>query len=112
MKKYMTYILLVSLVISICGCYTVKIVSIPDQNITLAPETEPLPYKKTYKVWYALWGLVPITDNTINKILADTKLQKVRVTTKQNIVDILITMILGNFSITTWTVEVEGSTTK
>ena len=71
-----------------------------------------MPFKTQYKVWYALWGLVPISDNTTNKILKETKLKKVRVTTKMSFTDYLISAVLNMFiptTIATWTVEVEGA---
>ncbi len=94
------------------SCYTVRVLSDADRPITLASQTESLPFKTQYRVWYALWGLVPISDNTTNKILKETKLRKVRVTTKMSFVDYLISAVLNMIiptTIATWTVEVEGA---
>lgn len=108
-KKIVSLITVVSL-IGLTGCYSVKVLSDRDTPITLASRTDTLPYKESYKVWYVLWGLIPISDNTTNKILATTKLKKVRITTKMDADDWLVSLILGGFlTICTWTVEVEGA---
>ncbi len=111
MKKLITMICIIS-ILFLTSCYTVRVLSDVDRPITLASQTESLPFKTQYRVWYVLWGLVPISDNTINKILRETKVQKVRVTTKRTIVDYLITAVLNVViptTIATWTVEIEGA---
>ncbi|MEN3013813.1 MAG: hypothetical protein ABDH23_04265 [Endomicrobiia bacterium] len=110
--RNLTIILCIVALLFTTSCYTVKILSDTDRPITLASRTENLPYKETYRVWYALWGLVPISDNTTNKILQQTKIKKVRITTKMTLVDWLISSALNLFiptTIATWTVEVEGA---
>jgi hypothetical protein len=111
MKKLITLICIISLLF-LTSCYTIRVLSDADRPITLASQTESLPFKTQYRVWYVLWGLVPINDNTTNKILRETKLRKVRVTTKRTFVDYLISAVLNIFiptTITTWTVEIEGA---
>jgi len=108
MKKLITLICII-LLLFLTSCYTVRVLSDADRPITLASQTESLPFKTQYRVWYALWGLVPINDNTINKVLRETKVNKVRVTTKMTVVDWLISAVLSYFTIATWTVEVEGA---
>lgn len=111
MKKFTTLICILSLFL-MNSCYTVRVVSDVDRPITLASKTETLPYKETYRVWYILWGLVPISDNTTNKILRETKINKIRVTIKMSFVDYLISALLNAIiptTIATWTVEIEGA---
>jgi len=111
MKKLITLICIISLLF-LTSCYTIRVLSDADRPITLASQTESLPFKTRYRVWYVLWGLVPINDNTINKVLRETKVNKVRVTTKMTVVDWLISTVLNIFiptTIATWTVEIEGA---
>lgn len=111
MKKLITLLCIMSLLF-LTSCYTVRVLSDVDREIVLASKTESLPYKETYRVWYALWGLVPINDNTTNKILKETKVKRVRITTKMSIVDYLISLVLNSLiptSIVTWTIEIEGA---
>lgn len=111
MKKLIGLICILSL-LSLTSCYTVRILSDADREITLASRAESLPYKESYRVWYAIWGLVPISDNTTNKILKESKIKKVRITTKMTFIDYLITLALNALiptTIATWTVEVEGA---
>ena len=109
MKKIMTISIMFCLIF-FSGCYSVRILSDRNSNIILASKTEHLPYKEKYKVWYILWGLVPISDNTTSKLFNNSNLKKVRINTKLGIDDILISLVLGSFtSIASWTVEVEGA---
>jgi len=111
MNKLITILCIISLLF-LTSCYTVRVLSDVDRPITLASQTESLPFKTQYRVWYALWGLVPISDNTTNKILRETKIRKVRVTTKMTFVDYLISAALNMIlptTIATWTVEIEGA---
>lgn len=108
MKKIIVAMCLLSMLM-LTSCYTVRILSDADREITIASKTENLPLKERYRVWYALWGLVPISDNTTNKIFKESKIKKARITTKMTFVDWLISVVLGQFSIVTWTVEVEGA---
>lgn len=110
MKKAILLISIFCMCLMVSGCYSVRMLSDREEPIIIARRTENLPYKETYKVWYALWGLVPISDNTTDKILATTKLKRVRINSKQTFVDVLISIVLGgSFSIETWTIEIEGS---
>lgn len=111
MKKLVSTICVLSLLL-LTSCYTVRILSDADRPITLASRTEALPYKESFRVWYAIWGLVPISDNTTNKLLKDSKIKRVRITTKMTFVDYLITLALNALiptTIATWTVEIEGA---
>jgi hypothetical protein len=78
----------------------------------LAAETEPTTLKTNKKVWYVLWGLVPITDNSTEDLIAKYNLQNVKVKTQYDIVDFLISYFLGFLTIHTKTVIVEGNTAK
>lgn len=111
MKNLIIVLCIASLFLT-TSCYTVKILSDAERPISLASSTENLPYKETYRVWYALWGLVPINDNTTNKILKETRIKKVRITTKMSLIDWVISFVLNAViptTIATWTVEIEGA---
>jgi hypothetical protein len=79
------------------------------KKTTLLSQTDPTTFRTTKKVWYALWGLVPITKNSTDEIIAQYDLKNVRVITQYDIVDYLISAVLGTFSIQTKTVIVEGT---
>ncbi|MCX7957147.1 MAG: hypothetical protein N2643_04560 [Endomicrobia bacterium] len=108
MKNLIIVLCIISLFL-MTGCYTVRIFSDTEKQITIASRSENLPFKETYRVWYALWGLVPINDNSINHILSTSKVKKVRITTKMGLIDWILSSILGYISIVTWTVEIEGA---
>ncbi|MEO0102842.1 MAG: hypothetical protein ABIK81_03980 [candidate division WOR-3 bacterium] len=107
MKRFMGLIFLTCFLF--VGCATVSIVSPAGRKTTLLSETDPTTYKTTKKVWYVLWGLVPITDNSTADIIAKYNLENVKVKTQYDIIDYLISAILGGFSIQTKTVIVEGN---
>lgn len=59
------------------SCYTVSIVAPIGKKVMLADETEPTNFKTTKKVWYLIWGLVPITDNSTEDLIAKYNLENV-----------------------------------
>ena len=63
---------------------------------------------ETYKVWYVLWGLIPLNENKTDKMIKENGLTSVRVETKFKFIDYLITAITGNVSIVVCTVILEG----
>ncbi|MEO0115121.1 MAG: hypothetical protein ABIK93_06555 [candidate division WOR-3 bacterium] len=94
------------------NCATVSIVAPTGKKVVLAAETDPTTFKTTKKVWYVIWGLVPITDNSTEELITKYNLENVRVKTQYDIVDFLISYFLGFLSIHTKTVIVEGNVAK
>lgn len=90
------------------SCATVSIVAPTGQNVMLAPETEGMTLKTSKKVWYVLWGLVPITNNSTEDLITKYNLQSVRVKTQYDVLDFLISYFLGFLTLHTKTVIVEG----
>jgi hypothetical protein len=91
------------------GCYTMKYTAPPDAGVTTISEEQPATFKKQVKVWYALWGLVPITDNTSSKVIAENKLKNARVKTEIKFVDGVISIFTGLVSIVPATMTIEGN---
>jgi len=102
--------LLAILIVVFCsGCYTMKVVAPAADSVATLSEYQPAVFKKKVKVWYALWGLVSITDNTSARIIAENNLKEVRVTTKTEFVDSLIGIFTGIATIFPRTMIIEGN---
>lgn len=99
-------------ILMLSSCYSVKVVAPFDQKVELASKTELLPFKDQQKNWYVLWGLVPISHNSPDRLIKENGLTKVRIETKMSFLDILISAIGSYVSIVTNTTVVEGDTTK
>ncbi len=91
------------------GCFTMKYAAPPQSTVTTVSESTTTSFKKSVKVWYALWGAVPITDNSTEKLIADNNLKEVRVTTQIKFVDYIIGIFTGIASIVPATMTVEGN---
>ena len=100
-KKLVTLILLVAVTMSIAGCFTIKI----GGKAELAPSTEVGTKIAEKRCWYAFWGLVPISDNSIDSVIPATA-NKVRVETKYQVTDFLINIFTMLVTIETFSVEV------
>jgi len=108
MRKLMALVLILSL--SLCtGCYTMKYTAPPASSVSTLSDGQATTVKKSVKVWYALWGLVPISDNTSGKIIAANNLKSARVTTQIQFVDFVIGIFTGLVSIVPATMTVEGN---
>jgi len=64
------------------GCYSVKVSAPVGADVSLTSAEKPLPFKKTVRNWYVVFGLVPINEDGVQKVIKDNNLSDVRVTTK------------------------------
>jgi hypothetical protein len=109
MKKLMLLVVFVGLTLSFTNCMSVHMVAPPSSDVRMLAELEPAYSKITYKNWYVLWGLVPITENSTDGVLAKHGFKEARVTTEFTLIDWLIDAVLGGFSIITNTTTIEGN---
>jgi hypothetical protein len=100
-KKLVSVILLLAVTMSIAGCFTIRV----GGKAELAPSTEEGTKIAHKRCWYALWGLVPIADNSTDSLIPET-VKKVRVETKYTVPDFLINIFTIILTIETFTVEV------
>jgi len=92
------------------GCYTMKYQAPAGGNISVLSEQQPAAFKKEVKVWYALWGLVPMSDNnSAAGVIAQEGLKDVRVKTQIKFVDGVIGVFTGIVSIVPATMTIEGN---
>ena len=101
MKKIVSLILLLAVTTSIAGCFTIRV----GGKAELASSTEEGTKIAHKRCWYALWGLVPISDNTTDSLIPETT-KKVRVETKHTVPDFLINIFTIILTIETFTVEI------
>ncbi len=88
------------------GCATIVYEAPADKKLMMATQVDAPPIKIKKKVWYVIWGLVPITSNSTADMVGLCK-EMVRVRSYYGIEDVLINAVLGNLSIQTMTVEIE-----
>jgi len=100
-KKLVSLVLLIAVCMGVAGCFTIKI----GGKGELALSTEEGTKIAQKRCWYALWGLVPIGDNSTDSLIPGT-VKKVRVETKYTIVDALINIFTFIVTIETFTVEI------
>lgn len=100
-KKIVSLVLLVAVTMSVAGCFTIKI----GGKAELAASTEEGTKIAEKRCWYALWGLVPIGDNSADPLIPGT-VKKVRVETKFTVLNFLINIFTGIVTIETITVEI------
>ena len=100
-KKLVSLIVLLAVIMSIAGCYTIRI----GGKAELAPSTEEGTKIAQKRCWYILYGLVPISDNSTDPIIP-ASVKKVRVETKYKVSDFLINLFTGLVTIETFSVEI------
>jgi hypothetical protein len=107
MKKVLLVLVSLILVFSFIGCATILVKAPEGKNLQIASGNAPSDYGKSKMVWYVLWGLVPIGDNTTADLLADAPNgSKVFVKTQLTPIDAIITALLSFATIQTRTVSV------
>ncbi len=100
-KKLVSFVLLIAVCMSVAGCFTIRV----GGKGELAPSTEEGTKVAQKRCWYALWGLVPIGDNSTDPLIPGT-VKKVRVETKYTVSDFLINIFTFIVTIETFTVEI------
>ncbi|MEN3046208.1 MAG: hypothetical protein ABDH49_04410 [Candidatus Hydrothermales bacterium] len=104
MKKILAIITLIGFV----SCYNIKFVAPPQSDVKVMSEVDVGKVKVSKKVWFILYGLVPLTDNSTADLIAKYNLKNVKARCYMDAVDVVIGLILGYFTIGTFTIEVEG----
>ena len=100
-KRLIALLVLFIWVMSLAGCFTIKI----GGKAQLASSHEAGTLVAQKRCWYALYGLIPLGDNSTDSIIPATA-KKVRVETKYKLSDALINLFTGLVSIETFSVEV------
>jgi hypothetical protein len=95
------------MIVFLCsGCFTTKVMAPPEKRFSIAG------YQKcekvsSRKIWYALWGLVPISDETTAKdLLLVPEGSAVKIEDKFTFTDYLITIFTEWVSIVPKTLKV------
>jgi hypothetical protein len=112
MKKPIILMLLLFITAMSVNCGTVIVAAPPGKSIELLDEGDVARVVTVKKCWYLLWGLVPISNNSIAPIVADYQLKSVRVNTYYSAVDFIISFFLSFTTLHTRTVEIEGNVGK
>ncbi len=100
-KRLISLILLVAVATSVTGCFTIRI----GGKAELASSSQEGTKIAQKICWYALWGLVPISDNSTDSLIPETA-KKVRVETKHTVSNFFINIFTILLTIETFTVEV------
>ncbi len=106
MRKIVAFLLIA---IFCSGCYTIKYVAPAGADVSTMTEQQPASFRKEVKIWYALWGLVPITDNATDTIIGQNNLKQVRVKSEITFIDFVIGIFTSIASIVPHTVVIEGN---
>jgi hypothetical protein len=104
MKRGIFALLLASIIFG--SCATIVYEAPADKNLKMATQVDAPPIKIKKKVWYVLWGLIPISSNSTADMVGPCK-EIVKVQSYFGIDDFLIELVLGTFSIMTMTVEIQ-----
>ncbi len=103
MKKGIFALLLASLLFG--SCATIVYEAPANKELKMATQVDAPPIKIKKKVWYILWGLVPISSNSTAEMVGLCN-EMVKVKSYYGIDDFFIAFVLGTFSIMTMTVEI------
>jgi hypothetical protein len=90
------------------GCATVKLEAPRGQSVMLQSGVESQPVVSKGKIWYALYGLVPVTSNSTADVIKKENLKEASFRTYYGFDDYLITLITGIISVQPKTLEVRG----
>lgn len=103
------------LCVLLSSCFNTSLIAPDNHEVKLMSAKEPAEFRKEYKNWYLLGGLLPVYTKQPDKIIAQENLVEVRVQTEDTVSDGVITatsMTLFSFAFYPQTVVVEGNRSK
>lgn len=92
----------------LAGCAPVIIEAPVRGNVSLSRVNATPPTVVKKKNWYALWGLIPISNNSTASLIADKGFTEVKAKTYTSFVDCLISVLTSPITIMCNTAEVSG----
>lgn len=110
MKRVVALLVLFAFLLSFVACSKIVVAAPKGKNIILATSEKHTTVQpdKQKMVWYVLWGLVPLGDNSTADLLEDVpNNSKVLVQSELTVVDFLISAFLGFVTIQTHTVGIK-----
>ena len=90
MKLFKSALVAASLMVAASSCQIVKVSAPAGAGVELATESDNLATKIRKKEFYLLGGLVAISNNKTQEIIAANGFKKVRVETRYNLVDAIV----------------------
>lgn len=107
MKNALKIAVCLIVMVSFAGCTSIIVKAPQGKNIQMASGNAPSEYNKSKMVWYILWGLVPLGDNSTADLLTDAPDgSKVFVKSEMSVLDAIVSALLGFITIQTRTVSV------
>lgn len=93
------------------SCCATRIAAPNNKTVVLAKDNEVLDCRYDKKNWFFL-SIVPLTKGKVAQTINEKNLSRVRVTTKVDALDIIISSILSPLGISTTTSVIEGNVSK
>ena len=87
------------------SCLTTEVSAPAGQKVTLASDGAFCKEKIRKRVWFALWGVYPISQNKTSELLKGIK-EPVKIKTYFSWLDVVIALFTGGFSIVPKTVAI------
>ena len=93
----------------LAGCGTVEFEAPPGARVRILRQYEPATVQMTQKIWYAGWGQWPLSNNSTAPLIAEKRLEEVRLATDQTFLDNIISSVASILSFSVRTLYVEGN---
>lgn len=95
--------------LALCGCGTVYLQAPPGSKVRLLRADEPASVSHEYKIWFALFGNDPLSENDMAKLVEELGLKEARFILEATVWDSIITTFTGLVTISRQTVTIEGN---
>ena len=98
-------VFVLAVVVVLNGCLQVEATAPPGSEIVLAPPGAKCQKKVSKRVWFILWGITSLSDNSTVELLRDIK-GPVKIVSKFTPLDVVIAFFTSAVSIVPKTVEI------
>jgi len=93
MKQTFSYVLAALIAFQLSGCASITIEAPAGAPVQIGSTGKNLHKVKTYKKWYLFWGAVALSETSTSQDIADSGFKVVKVVTKINRGDVLLSLI-------------------
>lgn len=100
--------LVLCLSLALAGCATIKVEAPRNQQIVLQSNVDSQPLVAKKMVWFALFGLVPISDNSTAQVAKDNNLKELSAKSYYSFTDYLISFFTSYVTVGVKTLEIHG----
>jgi hypothetical protein len=85
--RLLTGVLLSAMLPALAGCFPIEVSAPYGSNVRVLPSDVPVEVTRRQQMWFAIWGIFPLSGKDPREIIAEERLAEARVYTEDSVED-------------------------